>query len=133
MIEEPFLRVQDGPCGLEEGYYLLQFRRSRRVDIPFKIWFGAPIDPETREELDRSHRWQIEIAGVAFDQPLTLGGIQFSEVDDFWPMIARDRVDALEYNVRVKRAAWSQAHDPDDAMATPGGRINAMTATLPGM
>lgn len=133
MIEEPFLRVQDGADALVEGCYLIQRRRARRVDIPVKIWFGAPIDPETREELDRSHRWQIEIAGVAFDQPLTLGGITFSAVTDFWPAIGLEPISASDYAFRIQRAAWSQAHDPDDAMATPGGRINAMTATLPGM
>jgi hypothetical protein len=26
-----------------------------------KIWFGAPIDPETGEELDRSPRWQATV------------------------------------------------------------------------
>ena len=133
MIDEPFLRDQGGADALVEGYYLLQRRRARRVDIPFRIWFGAPHDPETGEEMDRSHRWQIEIAGIAFDQPLTFGGITLEAVIDFWPAIAAEPIDAAEYRFRVDRAAWAQEHDPDDALATPGGRINFMTARLPGL
>lgn len=133
MIEEPFLRDQGGADALVEGYYLLQRRRARRVEIPFRIWFGAPRDPETGEELDRSHRWQVEIAGELFDEPLTFGPIKFSELGDFWPAIAVEPITADEYRFRIERAAWSRVHDPDDALATPGGRINAMTATLPGM
>lgn len=133
MIDEPFLREQGGADALVEGYYLIQRRRARRVDIPVRIWFGAPTDPDTGEALDRSHRWQIEIAGHAFIEPLTLGGITFSAVTDFWPGIALEPIDATDYRFRLERAAWSQQHDPDDAMATPGGRISAMTATLPGL
>ncbi len=132
MIDEPFLREQDATDALVEGYYLVQRRRARRVDIPVRIWFGAPIDPDTGEEMDRSPRWQIEIAGEAFDEPLTIGGVTFLAVSDFWPAIAREPIDEIEYRFRIERALWAQQHDPDDALANPGGRISAMSATLPG-
>lgn len=131
MIVDPFTRSTGGPDDLVEGYYLVEFRRARRVNIPVRIWFGAPIDPDTGEEMDRSHRWQIEIAGVAFTEPLTFGGIRFNAVTDFWPAIMRSRVDVIEYRVRVERAAWAQEYDLDDALGTPGGKISAMNATLP--
>jgi hypothetical protein len=133
VIAEPFLRHQGGADALVEGHYLLQRRRARRVDVPIRIWFGPPHDPVTGEEMDRSHSWHIEIAGSLFDEPLTIGGITFSSVTDFWPAIACEPIDEAEYRFRIERAAWSQQHDPDDALATPGGRINALTATLPGM
>lgn len=133
MIDDPFRRVQDGADALVEGYYLIQRRRARRVDIPVRVWFGAPRDPDTGEELDRSPRWQITLAGAAFDEPLTLGGITFSAVTDFWPACALEPIDAADHDFRVERAAWAQQHDPDDALATPGGRIDPMTARLPGL
>lgn len=131
MIDDPFTRSHGDPDDLVEGYYLVQFRRARRVNIPVRIWFGAPTDPDTGEEMDRSPRWQIHIAGVPFTEPLDFGGIRFNAVTDFWPTIAGNAIDATEYTFRVERAAWAQQHDPDDALATPGGRISAMNATLP--
>jgi hypothetical protein len=76
---------------------------------------------------------QIEIAGVPFDEPLKVGGIRYEELNDVWPRVARTPIDETEYRYRVERAAWSAENDPDDAMATPGGRIDPMTATLPGL
>lgn len=133
MIEEPFLREQGGADALVEGFYLIQRRRARRVDVPVRIWFGAPRDPDTGEEMERSHRWQIELAGTLFDQPLTFGGITFSTVSDFWPAIAREEISESDYRFRIERAAWAQEYDPDDALGSPGERINAMTARLPGL
>lgn len=133
MIDEPFLREKDGADALVEGYYLIQRRRARRVDIPVRIWFGAPLDPETGEEMERSHRWQIEIAGVPFDEPLAFGGITFAAVTDFWPACACEPIDRTDYIFRIERAAWAQEHDPQDALGTPGGKINPMSARLPGL
>lgn len=133
MIEDPFLREQGGADALVEGYYLIQRRRARRVDVPVRIWFGAPRDPATGEEMDRSHRWQIEIAGLLFDQPLTFGGVTFSAVPDFWPAIAREPISEDDYRFRIERAAWAQQHDPEDALGSPGDRINPMSARLPGL
>jgi hypothetical protein len=133
MIDEPFLREQGGADALVEGYYLIQRRRARRVDVPVRIWFGAPIDPDTGDEMDRSHRWQIEIAGVLFDQPLTFGGITISAVTEFWPAIVREQIDEADYRFRIARAEWAQEFDPEDALGSPGGKINAMTARLPGL
>ena len=127
------MREQGGADALVEGHYLVQRRRARRVDIPVRIWFGPPLDPETREEMDRSPRWQIEIAGTLFDEPLTIGNVPFNDLSDFWPAIANEPITAQEYRFRLEMAAWAQTHDPDNALASPGGRISPMTATLPGL
>ena len=133
MIDEPFVREQGGADALVEGFYLIQRRRARRVDIPVHIWWGPPLDPDTGEEMDRSPRWQIELAGALFDQPLTFGGITFTAISDFWPAVGREPISEVDYRFRVSRAAWAQEHDPDDALGSPGGRINPMSARLPGL
>jgi hypothetical protein len=133
VITEPFLRRTDAADALVEGFYLIQRRRAERVEIPVRIWWGPPVDPDTGEVLDRSPRWQIEIAGAAFDQPLSFSDMTLRAVTDFWPACAREPIDEVDYRYRVDRAAWSAEHDPNDALATPGGRIDPMTATLPGL
>lgn len=137
MISEPFIsfveNVAGGVDALEEGCFLIQRRRADRVDVPVRIWFGPPLDPETLEEMDRSPRWQIDIAGVPFDEPLYFGGMTISSLIDFWPACKREPIDRAEYDYRVARTNWAIANDPDDAFATVGGRIDPMTATLPGM
>lgn len=134
MIPDLFHREQEGPDALREGFYLVQRRRADRVDVPVRIWFGLPVDPDNPGQvLDRSPRWQIEIAGVPFDGPLQFGGMGFNELTDFWPACGREPIDETEYFYRVEMRAWALEHDPDNALATPGGKICPMTATLPGM
>jgi hypothetical protein len=130
MIDEPFLREQAGADALREGLYLIRRRRTRRVDIPVRIWFGPPRDEHG--ELDRSWRWQVELAGFLFDdEPLVLGGITFRDVGDFWPAVARDEIDEPEYRFRLERQAWAAEFDENDPFGAPGSRIDPMTATLP--
>jgi hypothetical protein len=132
MIEEPFLREQPGADALEEGFYLIRRRaRAQRVDVPVRIWFGPPLDPETREPLERSWRWQIELAGYPFDEVLVIGGITFAAVSDFWPVVKREPIDEAEYRFRLQRQEWAAEFDEYDPFGTPGGRIDPMTATLP--
>src|SRR3546814_9866578 len=54
VIADRFTRDQGGTAPLVEGFYLLNLNRARRVSIPVRIWFGPPLDPETREEMDRA-------------------------------------------------------------------------------
>ncbi|MBF9645492.1 hypothetical protein, partial [Streptococcus pseudopneumoniae] len=76
--------------------------RARRVSIPVRVWFGPPVDPETREEVDRSPRWQIQVGFLMFDdQPIEVGGIWLREIDDFWPRIQRDPIDAVDWQYRL--------------------------------
>lgn len=52
---------------------------------PCRIWFGPPLDPETGEELDRSHQWNCMISGVEHD------------INEIWPYVAADKIEAQEY------------------------------------
>jgi hypothetical protein len=133
MIDDAFNPVREGADALEEGYYLIQRWRAGRVPIPVRIWFGPPVDPEDPAAvLDRSWRWQIQIAGTLLEEgPVFIAGLRIEAVSDFWPACRKDEIDAAEYQYRIERAAWAAEHDPNDAYARPGGRIDPLTATLP--
>ncbi len=130
MIPDAFHFERTGADPLIAGHYLV--RRGGRVDIPVRIWFGPPVDPETGEELDRSPRWQVQ---VGFDrleeEPVRVGGIWIEDLTDVWPSCGRFPVDEADYAYRMERATWSAQYDPDDAHAEVGGRIDPMTCTLP--
>lgn len=132
MIPEPFTRARSGADPLIEGFYLLRLTRARRVDIPVRIWFGAPRDPETGEELDRSHRWQIQVGfRLLEDEPLSIGGIRVDDITDIWPRVARDPIDEVDYRYRLERAEWAVNNDENDPFSQLGGRIDPMTCSLP--
>jgi hypothetical protein len=132
VINDRFCRAQGGVDALREGYWLIQRRRASRVDIPVRIWFGPPDDPETGEPLDRSPRWRILIGGVEIDEePVRLGGITFEDLTSFWPACCSDPIDEREYAYRLERQAWASEYDPFDPYGSPGGYIDPMTATLP--
>ena len=48
------------------GYYAFEMS-ERSVPHVARIWFGAPLDPVTGEEMDRSHRWQATRNGKPCD------------------------------------------------------------------
>lgn len=132
MIVDRFIRDQASADALREGYYLIQRRRSRRVDIPMRIWFGPPVDPETGEEMDRSPRWQISVAGVLIDdEPVNIGGMTFNDASDLWPAVGQSPTTEADYLFRIARQDWAAAHDPDDPLGSPGSRIDPFTAPLP--
>lgn len=132
MIPDRFNRRQEGADALREGYWLIQRRRANRVDMPVRVWFGAPEDPDTGEVMDRSPRWRIQIGGVEIDEdPIALGGRTFESLTDFWPSCCRDPIDEAEYRFRMDRQEWASQYDPEDPFAAIGGRIDPMSATLP--
>lgn len=130
MITDPFIRCQTGPERLIEGFYLISRRRANRVDMPVRIWFGAPID-EDGNELDRSPRWQVMVCGVLLDQSIHIGGIAIDTVADIWPACADAPITRDDYDYRIARAAWAAENDPHDPFGSPAGRIDPMTAPLP--
>jgi len=138
MIPDLYNPCQSGPDALVAGTYL---RRSRgRVDIPVRIWFGPPQDPEDRDAvLDRSWRWQIEINGGLYgdpDNPVFVGDRPLLTLDGIWPEALKypaEQADFDEYEYRVALADHAALHDPRDAFARTGGRIDPMQCTLPGM
>lgn len=134
MIPDRFIRGQAIADGLIEGYFLILRDSARRMPVPVWIRFAAPTDPDTGEEMDRSPRWQIDVAGYALDdEPLQVGDVWINDLTDFWPRCRDNRIDESDYRERIALSAWAAANDPNDAFATPGGKINPMTATLPFM
>lgn len=132
MIPDPFVRDRSGADPLVEGFYLLRAGRGTRVDIPVRVWFGAPTDPATGDELDRSPRWQIQIGFQLFEEcPMRVGAVWFHDITDVWPMCQRWPIDAAEFQFRLERASWAGNYDPNDPHGTIGGRIDPMTCTLP--
>lgn len=131
MIPSPFLREQGGPDALIEGHYLIQRRRSNRVALPVRIWFGRPLD-EDGVELDRSPRWQVMVANTLLDtDPVFVGGRMIESLSDIWPACAAEPIDEADYRYRVERAEWAAAYDPADPFGTPSGKIDPLTAPLP--
>lgn len=152
MIQDLYIRDQDGADALEEGFFLLTKHRSGRVSVPVRIWFGPPEDPETRRRwvsgeqrweyvpiaerrpLDRSPRWQVEINGVLAgdpDEPAMISGRPVDDIGDVWPVCKREPIDRVEYEYRVARADHAEQHDPDDPFGGTGAKIDPMTARLP--
>lgn len=84
------------------GHYRL---RVHGVAQGIRIWFGAPLDPVTGDELDRGPRWQAERNGEPVD------------LEHVWPRCAADKITADEYAYLTQLARWTddagvQASDP---------------------
>lgn len=100
------------------GYYRMRLR-SGAAFCGIRIWHGAPLDPVTGEELDRSHRWQAQANG----EPIDLARV--------WPKCAADPVDEAEYQYLTSVQAWAKENAPDSPQANPMRRINPLTAPTP--
>ncbi len=93
--------------------------RTGGVFVGVRIWFGAPHDPVTGEEMDRSHRWQAE----ANERPTAL--------DRAWPKCAGEPIGREEYAYLVAQQRWGEVNAPDSPQANPAKRINPLTAPTP--
>lgn len=76
------------------------------------IWHGPPLDPETGEELDRSHRFQALRDGKPVD------------IWTVWPFVASHPIDEPRYRFLLKKADWAVEHDPRQPEANPTKRID---------
>ena len=65
------------------GHY--QWMNADDTRSAIVIWFGAPLDPDTGEELDRSPRWQALKDGSEIP------------IDDVWPMVRGREISPDEY------------------------------------
>ena len=91
--------------------------RSGGVVGAVRIWFGAPHDPVTGEEMDRSHRWQAEFLG------------EYVEFDDVWPACAGDANEITESECRtlIARKEWAKTNAPASAYANPKRRYDPLS------
>lgn len=132
MIPDRYRIRQDGFAPLREGYFLIHRDRAERTDIPVRVWFGPPADPQTGEILDRPWRWHMQIGLTLLDdEPISVGGIYFSEFSEIWPGCAKHEIDREDYEYRIARASWASDWDPEDPHGEVGGRIDPMTCPLP--
>lgn len=132
LIPDRFRREQEGIDALQEGQWLILQRGGRRVDIPVRVTFGPPEDPETGAALDRPWRWRIFVGGYELDdEPVRVGPLQINDLSAFWPSCLKNPIDDREYDFRLERQAWAAEYDPLDPFGSPGGRIDPLTAPLP--
>ncbi|BCA57725.1 hypothetical protein [Sphingomonas sp. HMP6] len=100
------------------GHYRMKMR-SGGVFVGVRVWFGAPTDPDTGEELDRSHRWQATENGRPVD------------LERVWPRCAEDQITESEAAHLIAVEAWAKQNAPNSALANPKRRIDLLTEVLP--
>lgn len=102
----------------EAGYYRHKLK-SGGVLVGVRIWFGAPCDPVTGEEMDRGHRFQAHVNG------------EYIDLERVWPYCADDPISEAEYAYLTQRQAWARENAPSDPHANPTRKIDMMTARTP--
>lgn len=100
------------------GFYRFRMR-SGAAFCGVRIWYGAPLDPVTGEELDRSLRWQAVV------------NEEYIDLDRVWPKCAADPVNEAEYQYLCTVQAWAKQNAPDSPQANLNRRIDPLTAPLP--
>ena len=130
-IERVFLRSNpEDADAFVEGEYL--HKRRGHVAMPVRIWWGPPRDPEHGGEMDRSPRWNVEIAGDSLiPDERDPGYVPIARLEDVWPRALGARVDRPETAYRDARVDYARRHDPEDPFGHPQGRLDLLTATIP--
>lgn len=100
------------------GWYRTKLR-SGGVYVGVRVWHGAPLDPVTGEEMDRSHRWQAYVNGSYIDLPRV------------WPGCADEPISEADYRHYCRLQQWGEQHAPDSALADPTRRIDLLSPQTP--
>lgn len=100
------------------GFYRFRLRRGA-VPVGVRIWFGAPLDPVTGEELDRSPRWQATANG------------RYIDLARVWPACADEPIDESEHRYLCGLQAWGETHAPGSPHADPTRAVDLLTAPIP--
>lgn len=113
-------RIPEGYVGFDPdtpiaGYYRTRLR-SGAIRGGVRIWHGAPLDPVTGEEMDRSHRWQAHVNGAYID------------LERVWPKCADEPIDEAEYAHLCKLSEWADTHAPQ--IADPYRRIDPLQSPM---
>ena len=133
-----FERDQSGITGgLREGCYL--YRRQGHVSLPVRVWWGPPPDLETDQKvehgdryapvMDRSPRWNIEIAGVLAEDERSPRAM--ARLADVWPRCLLNPTSEAECRYRLARIVHARQHSPTDPFGQRFGRVDLFTAPPP--
>lgn len=101
-----------------EGFYRMRLKMGGAF-VGVRIWYGAPLDPETGEEMDRSWRWQA----LVNDEHVPL--------ERAWPKCAADPITADDYRHYCSVQQWARQHAPDSAFADPRRPIDFLSTSTP--
>lgn len=113
-----------------EGEYL--HKRRGHVAMPVSIWWGPPRDREHGGFMDRSPRWNVEIAGDSLiEDERQPDYVPIAKVDDVWPRAVGTRVDRPETAYLGARVDYARLHDDADPFGHRQGRLDLLTATIP--
>ena len=84
-----------------------------------RIWYGLPLEPWTREPMDRAPRWNAEVNG------------RHAELDRVWPTCEKDPVDEAEYRHLTDTCDWARMNDGYDPVGQPYRKTNWDDSTPP--
>lgn len=93
--------------------------------VAARIWHGAPVIDG--EELERSHRWNIEVDGETTELERDGEGYRCKVLIDVyrhWPHCGREPIEEHVYNYMKDFAAYAKAHAPHLPEASPRSPIN---------
>lgn len=85
--------------------------------VAVRLWFGAPVDPLTGEEMDRAPKWFA-----------TVNGQEIVDAFRFWPGCAREPISQAAFDHIVER---SRTMDPTDPFFDPKKPVDRSTAKPP--
>lgn len=110
--------VRDGFEGLDPdvpvaGWYRFRMR-SGGAAVGVRIWYGAPYEPWSGEEMDRAPRFQAEINGV------------YAEIETVWPRCGGDPITQAEHDHLAKVQQWAVAHAPGSGLDDPRRKIDPL-------
>jgi hypothetical protein len=99
------------------GFYRMKLR-SGAIFVGIHIWFGEPLEPWTREPMQRGPRWNAECNG------------RYIELEYVWPKCADSPCDEAEYQYLSSLQAWGKENAPNSPQAKPHTRINLLNAPI---
>lgn len=100
-----------------EGYYRGYLARGG-FPVGIRIWYGAPLDPLTGEEMDRGWRWQATANGALID------------LERVWPRFADNCIDQAEHDHLCRVQRWAETHAPDSPQANPTRAVDLLTCPV---
>lgn len=98
----------------EPGYYATRLVR-RGPEVAARIWMEPPIDPITKEPMDRPPMMLATLGGKPID-PHRL-----------WVMVAGRTIDKAKFDYLSGVKTWAEQHAPDAPEANPKKAVDFNT------